>query len=391
MPVEAVAPQLAPYVEAFERTPHTEAQRAAFEQFLAQGMPSQHDENWKFTNLAPLVKTAFEPAEPGDAARAQKILAGFPDDENRIVFLNGRRFNAPPQQHAAEKSRASGPFVSLNAAFSSDAAVVHVRGAMAEPVHVIHIFLPGAHPQMTHPRNVFVFESGAQGSIIETYVGEGTYFHNAVTEIVVGEGAIVEHVKLQRESLDAFHISVIHVEQARGSVFTSRSFALGGALARTEIYALLDEGSECTLHGLYVVNGTQHADTRTVIDHAKPHAASHEVYKGILDGKSSAVFNGKIIVRKDAQKTDAKQTNKNLVLSEDATINTKPQLEIFADDVKCTHGATVGQLDAESMFYLRSRGIDAGQARAMLIDAFAHEVIDGIKEQKFREYVGQLV
>ena len=389
MPVEAVAPTLAPYVAAFERTSHTDAQRAAFEQFLSLGFPTSRDENWKFTNLAPLVKIAFEPAV--DAPDASEILAEFPAEANRIVFVNGKHVAGSLASASRPLNVWSQPFAALNAAFSSEEATVRIRGAMPEPVHVIHVFMGSERPQMAHPRNVFIFEPGAQGSIIETYVGEGTYFHNAVTQIIVGEGAVVEHVKLQRESLDAFHISTIQIEQARGSVFTSRSFALGGALARTEINAVLDEGSECTLHGLYVVNGTQHVDTRTVIDHAKPHAASHEVYKGILDGKSSAVFNGKIIVRKDAQKTDAKQTNKNLVLSEDATINTKPQLEIFADDVKCTHGATVGQLDADSMFYLRSRGIGVEQARAMLIDAFAHEIIDGIKEQPFREYVGHLV
>jgi len=174
-------------------------------------------------------------------------------------------------------------------------------------------------------------------------------------------------------------------------VVISRSFALGGALARTEINATLDQGCECTLNGLYLVNGRRHVDTRTTIDHAKPHAVSHELYKGILDGQSSAVFNGKIIVRKDAQKTDAKQTNKNLVLSEDATINTKPQLEIFADDVRCTHGATVGQLDPESIFYLRSRGIGVDTARQMLIEAFAREVIDGVKFAELRDYLGRFV
>jgi Fe-S cluster assembly protein SufD len=168
-------------------------------------------------------------------------------------------------------------------------------------------------------------------------------------------------------------------------VFTSRSLAFGAALARTEINAVLETGSECTLNGLYLVDGSRHIDTRTAIDHAKPHANSHELYKGILSGNSSAVFNGKIIVRKDAQKTDAKQTNKNLVLSENATINTKPQLEILADDVRCTHGATVGQLDADSIFYLQSRGIGKADARTMLIEAFAREVIDSIKIDSLRE------
>ncbi len=392
MPVEAPAKemtQLAPYVEAFERSKHNDAQRLAFEQFLAMGLPTPRDENWKFTSLAPLTKIAFEPAS--GAPDAAKFLNQFPSTTNRIVFVNGRRIAGDLGKDNWPVNHTGQPFVALNAAFAQEAASLHIRGLLAEPIHVIHISIPGERPQMAHPRNLFVFEPESQGSIIETYVGEGTYFHNAVTKIVVGEGAIAEHVKLQHESLDAFHISTIQVHQARGSVFTSRSFAFGGALARTEINAVLDEGSECTLHGLYLAHGTQHVDTRTVIDHAKPHAASHEVYKGILDGKSSAVFNGKIIVRKDAQKTDAKQTNKNLVLSEDATINTKPQLEIFADDVKCTHGATVGQLDADSMFYLRSRGIGVEEARALLIQAFAHEVIDGIKDPKFREYVGSLV
>jgi len=392
MPVEEISQQLAPYLEAFDRVPKTPLHQAAMERFLELGFPTSREEDWKFTNLAPLTRMSFEPAEPGDAKVAAKILSAFPPGP-RIVFLNGRRLtpaepNRPLETRLDFRKR---PFVALNTAFLSDLATVHVKGILAEPVHVIYISLPGGRPRMAHPRNLFVFESGAQGSVIETYVGENVYFNNAVTEIIAGEGAVVEHVKLQRESLDAFHISTIHIEQGRGSVVTSRSFALGGALARTEINAVLDEGSECTLNGLYAVDGHRHVDTRTVIDHAKPHATSHELYKGILNDRSSAVFNGKIIVRKDAQKTDAKQTNKNLVLSEDATINTKPQLEIFADDVRCTHGATVGQLDSDSIFYLRSRGIGEQAARAMLIEAFTREIADGIKSQAFRNYVESLL
>ena len=395
MPVEEISQQLAPYLEAFERVPATFQQKTAMERFVELGFPTSGDEDWKFTNLSALAKMSFELAEPGDAAAAAKILETFPAGR-RIVFLNGRRLSAAAQNEGIENLARYAdirrhPFVALNTAFLTDAAYVYVKGILAEPVHVIHISLPGSGPAMVHPRNLFVFEAGAQGSIIETYVGENVYFTNAVTEIVAGEGAVVEHVKIQRESLDAFHISAIQMEQARGSVVASRSFALGGALARTEINAVLDEGSECTLNGLYVTNGRQHVDTRTTIDHAKPHANSHELYKGILSGRSSAVFNGKIIVRKDAQKTDAKQTNKNLVLSEDATINTKPQLEIFADDVRCTHGATVGQLDADSIFYLRSRGIGEEAARAMLIEAFARDIADGIKSEIFRNYVGSLL
>ncbi len=359
------------------------------EAFAQIELPSPRDENWKFTNLAPLAKIAFEPAT--EAPDASRILAQFPHHGTRIVFVNGQHIYGSLAPDSWPQENSLQYFAALNAAFANQPAAVHIRGVVSDPIHVIHVALPGAAPKMSHPRNLFIFEPGAQASIIESYVGEGVYFHNPVTKIFAGEGAVVEHVKIQRESRDAFHISSIQIEQARGSVFTSRSFAFGGSIARTEIYSRLEEGAECTLNGLYCVTGKQHVDTRTVIDHAKPHAASHELYKGILDGQSSAVFNGKIIVRKDAQKTDAKQTNKNLVLSEDATINTKPQLEIFADDVKCTHGATVGQLDADSMFYLRSRGIGHAEARAMLIHAFAHEIINGIKDQKFRQYVGTLL
>ncbi len=285
----------------------------------------------------------------------------------------------------------SKPFIALNAAFASGGALLRVpaRAVVEQPVYFIYLSLPGARATFSTPRNLVVVEEGAQASMVECYLGTGTYFTNALTEIRAGGGAVVEHCKIQRESDEAFHISTVWIEQGRDSVVASRNFAFGGALARTEIVARLDQGSECTLNGLYLTDGARHVDTRTTIDHARPHATSHELYKGILDGRSSAVFNGKILVRPDAQKTDAKQTNKNLVLSEEATINTKPQLEIFADDVRCTHGATVGQLDGESIFYLRSRGIGLEEARRMLIEAFAREIIDGVKAAELREYLGR--
>src|SRR5262249_47322082 len=207
---------------------------------------------------------------------------------------------------------------------------------------------------------------GSEATIIESFVGleEGLYFTNSVTEIVLGEGAAIDHYKVQRESKEAFHIATQQIHQGRASRFTSHSITLGGGLVRNDVNAMLDaEGCECTLNGLYLASGRQLVDNHTRIDHAKPHCASHELYKGILDGQAHGVFNGKIFVHQDAQKTDAKQTNKTLLLSDDAVINTKPQLEIFADDVKCTHGATVGQLDDNAIFYLRSRGIDAAAAR----------------------------
>jgi Fe-S cluster assembly protein SufD len=251
---------------------------------------------------------------------------------------------------------------------------------------------------MSHPRNLVIAGAGSRFSLIETYAcldpatAERTsYFTNAVTEIVCGEDAAVDHYKLQRDSDFAFHIATLQVQQGRGSNFRSHSLSFGGALTRNDVNAILEYGSECTLRGLYAVKGRQHVDTHTSIDHAKPHAASHELYKGVLNGQASAVFNGKIIVRSDAQKTDARQTNKNLVLSEGATINTKPELQIYADDVRCTHGATVGQLDQEAIFYLQSRGIGRESAQEILTHAFAREITGTIQLESFRNYVEALL
>jgi Fe-S cluster assembly protein SufD len=229
------------------------------------------------------------------------------------------------------------------------------------------------------PRTLILVGAAAQCAIVETYTGAGRYFTNAVTEIVAGEGAVVDHYKVQRESTDAFHVGAHFVSVGRSANFTSTSIALGGALVRNGVSVTLSEGSDATLNGLYIVNGTQHVDNHTAIDHAKPHGTSHELYKGILDGKASAVFNGRILVRKDAQKTDSKQTNKNLVLSDEAVIDTKPELQILADDVRCTHGATIGQLDAEAMFYLQSRGIGKSDARSLLTWAFAQDIVDRVR------------
>jgi len=224
--------------------------------------------------------------------------------------------------------------------------------------------------------------------VLEEYLGlgEGAYFTNAVTELVLKENAVFDYVKLQQESATAFHIATVRIHQARNSSLKTCSLALGSLLGREELGAVLDgEGAEALLNGLYMTTGRQLIDNHTTLDHAKPHCASREFYKGVLDGKSTAVFNGKIIVREDAQKTDSKQSDKNLLLSEDATINTKPQLEIFADDVKCTHGATIGQIDADAIFYLRSRGIGLEEARSLLVVAFAQEIIDRIKFDPLRE------
>ncbi len=227
----------------------------------------------------------------------------------------------------------------------------------------------------------------SQVQIVETYVSAPgqKHFTNAVTEIVAGENAVIDHYKVEEESIDAFHIASMHIHAARSSNVSTHAFTLGGRIVRNDIVAVLDgEGAECTLNGLYLADGERLVDTHTTIDHAKAHCPSHEVYKGILGGRARAVFNGKIIVRIDAQKTDAKQTNRALLLSDNATINTKPQLEIFADDVKCTHGAAIGQLDDDAIFYLRARGLTYLEARDMLIHAFAGEILDRVKIEPLR-------
>ena len=287
-------------------------------------------------------------------------------------------------------------FTALNTAFLQDGVFLSVpKGkVIAEPIELLFVSTTPGEGTVSHPRNLVVVGPGAQLTLIETFVGldENVYFTNAVTEIVAGEGAVIDHYKIQRESVEAFHIATTQIYQTRGSNFSSHFVSLGGSLVRNEINVVLDgENCECTLNGLYLANGTQHVDCHTVIDHAKPHCNSHELYKAVLDGKGHGVFNGKIFVRQDAQKTDAKQTNQTLLLSNDATINTKPQLEIFADDVKCTHGATVGQLQEEQLFYLRTRGIGLQEARSLLTFAFANDIVGRIKVEPIRAQLEALL
>jgi Fe-S cluster assembly protein SufD len=291
-------------------------------------------------------------------------------------------------------------FTALNTAFARDGAFIHVAdGAVVEaPIHVLFVTGAEGSPVMAHPRTLLVAGTGSQVRVVESYVGANgeIYFANAVSEVFVGENATVDHYRVQQESFDAFHVGSLHVHTARNATFSSHSFALGGRFVRNDANAILDgEGGECTLNGLYLSDRERLIDNHTLIDHAKPHCATHEVYKGILGGRSRAVFNGKIIVRPDAQKTDAKQTNRALLLTDGATINTKPQLEIFADDVKCTHGAAIGQLDDDAIFYLRTRGLTYAEARDMLIHAFAGEIlarvrIDDLRTALEAELFGQL-
>jgi Fe-S cluster assembly protein SufD len=367
----AVAEQTGQWLDAFAAQPAAEpwiqALRAeAFAKFTQQGYPTTHNEEWRFTNVKPLTSVSWA---------SRPTLSSVPDQAKR---------------HLAKYASLDHPFVALNTAFLGDVKVIEVpRGKVVEaPIEITHEGIQGA---ATHPRTLIIVGAQAQCTIVETYKGAGTYFTNAVTEIVLGEGAVVDHYKVQQESLTAFHIATLEASIGRSAAFSSHSISLGGALTRNDANATLSEGSDAILNGLYICNGTQHVDNHTSIDHAMPHATSHELYKGILDDKSYAVFNGKIIVRQDAQKTDSKQTNKNLVLSDDATINTKPELQIWADDVRCTHGATIGQLDSEMLFYLQSRGIGKKDARNLLIYAFAQDIVDRIKVQSLRDSLERIL
>ena len=382
---------------------------AAFRQFAELGFPTTKNEEWRFTNVAAIARGRFVAAPP--AAADVDALAPFATGI-RLVFVNGvlvgPASGLPKGVQVGELGEAAAThlgkyaafdqnaFVALNTALVTSGGLVQVaRGAVVEqPIHLVYLTVGDAQgPALcyTQPRSLIVVGASAQCTVVETYVGTGKYFTNAVTEIVAGDGAVVDHYKVQLEAPEAFHVATLQANLGRSANFSSHSIALGGALVRNDANATLSEGSDATLNGLYVVNGKQHIDNHTEIDHAKPHGTSHELYKGILDGKATAVFNGRIIVRKDAQKTDSKQTNKNLVLSDDAVIDTKPELQIFADDVRCTHGATIGQLDEESVFYLQSRGIGRSQARSLLTYAFAQDILDRIKVPALKDQLEKVL
>jgi len=287
-------------------------------------------------------------------------------------------------------------FTALSTAYTEDGAFIYIPAGkiVEEPIHIIFIMDSDNEKILTQPRNLFVAEKNSQVTIIEHYVGskDKIYFTNSVTEIVAEENAIVDHIKLQEESKKAFHIARMEVDQERSSNFSSHLISTGADLTRNDFNAKFnDEGGECTLNGLYMIDGTQLFDAHTLMDHAKPHCNSHEHYKGILDDKSRGVFNGKIIVRQDAQKTNAFQENNSILLSDEALVNTKPQLEIFADDVKCSHGATIGQMDDEAKFYLKSRGIGEEASKGILLHAFASDVITSIKIESVRNYIEKII
>jgi Fe-S cluster assembly protein SufD len=399
--------------------------RTAINHFAEAGFPSTREEEWRFTSLAPLAKASFGlAARPENAVSADDVeRAGVPGlDSFEIVLVNGwfapalSRLKGLPKGvtvcslaeamvsheavvsgHLARHAAVAGnPFAALNTAFLNDGAFVHIaRGVVLErPIEILNLAAPQGSPFMCHPRHLVVAEEMSQATILEHYEGrgDGPYFTNAVAEVALAAGAIVDYYRIQRESLPAFHIATIQVLQGRASTFTSTAVNLGAAIMRSDIGMVLDgEGAVGTLNGLYMADGNQLTDTHTRIDHAKPNCESHELYKGILSGRSRGVFNGRIIVRPLAQKTNARQTNRNLLLSPDALANTNPQLEIYADDVKCTHGATIGQLEEQALFYLRTRGIGAADARRLLTYAFANDIIRRVRIEPLRAQLEDFV
>lgn len=397
--------------------------QSSLESFENLGFPTSKNEDWKYTNLSRLSQIQFRLGD-GENEKARKTVEPYLRNENfvtecRLVFVNGQfsqdlSFSGKSPSGTVMTSLAEGlekhpdiikkylnsvcdvrsqAFAALNTAFLRDGAFIYLpqNTVLKEPIHLV--FFSSGKEVVSFPRNLVIAEGGAEATVIETYAGEGqNYFTNSMTEIIAGPNSEVRHYKIQNEAMEAFHIGSVCVRQGRDSRFFSHLMSVGGHLVRNDIEVkLADEGGMCHLNGLFAARDRQHVDNRTFIDHAHPHCESHELYKGILDGQARGVFNGKILVRADAQKTDAHQTNRNLLLSEGAHIDTKPQLAIYADDVKCTHGASIGQLDKDAVFYLRSRGIDENSARQILTRAFAHEMIDDVSWDQGREQFNKLL
>ncbi len=399
--------------------------RGAIARFAELGFPTTRDEEWKYTSVEPMVRVPFKHESNGKrglTAEAWKEVSWARWASQRLVFVNGRyvpelsSWGSLPRgvqvgslaealrthpalvephlaQYAGYRDHA---FVALNTAFMEDGAFVVIPpgSLIEEPLHVLFLSAAYREPQVFHPRSLILIGSSSQVTLIESYLGfgGGTYWTNAVTELVLEENAVVEHCRVEVEDPQAFHVATLQAHLGRNSHWTSCALAWGGSLVRNDLNVVLDgEGAGCTLDGLYLARGQQHIDNHTRIDHVKPHGSSRELYKGILWERAHGVFNGKIYVHKTAPKTDAHQLNKNLLLSDQAIIDTKPQLEIYADDVRCSHGSTIGQLDPDALFYLRSRGIGGEEARSLLIYAFAVEVLGRLKAQPVRTQLEHLL
>ena len=399
--------------------------QAGFARFGETGFPTVRDEDWRFTNLSPIAQTPFRLVRNGHhwpslAEVAPHRLAGAGCE---LVFVDGRFVEKLSSvgklangvkvgSLAAEIAANPGAvephlgrylsiqrdaFSALNTAFVEDGAYAYVpKGMVLEsPIHLLFISTAHDSPSVNHPRNLIVAGENSQATIIENYVSLGRgekALCNTVTELVAGDHSVISHYMIEREDEHAFNVSTLRIQQGRAADVASHSVLIGGALVRNNVHPVLaGEGGECLINGLFVGRGRQHLDNYMLVEHASPHCGSRQFYNGILDGHARGVFHGRIIVHKDAQKTDAKQTNRNLLLSDTAQIDTKPQLEIYADDVKCTHGATIGQIEENSLFYLRSRGIDEATARQLLLFAFASECLDRMKVGPARTYVEKLI
>ncbi|NTX05182.1 Fe-S cluster assembly protein SufD [Myxococcus sp. CA040A] len=393
--------------------------------FARLGLPTTRDEAWKYTNLAPIADGAFVPsATAGSTAELAAVVARLALPGPRLVFVDGRLspelssvaglprgLTLKPLRDAlvedgafleAELGQralaAEHAFTALNAALLEDGAVLRLAPGALSEVPVQLVFLTrGDAPVLASPRILVVAGEGSEATLVETYAsatggGSGQGFTNAVTEVTLGDNASLKHYRLQAEGDAAVHVGGLHVRQGRDSRFVSHTFAFGGVLARNEVHVTFaGEGGDATLNGLYVGRGTQHLDQRTALDHAVPRCTSRELYKGVLDDRARGTFHGLVKVRQDAQRTDSRQQNRNLLLSEHAQADTRPQLEILADDVKCAHGAVVGRLDAQALFYLRSRGIPLAEAERLLTYAFARELVDAVPEGPVRASVEGLL
>jgi Fe-S cluster assembly protein SufD len=422
------------YLEAFTEFARTAAghdrpwlrklREEAFALFCETGFPTTHNEDWRFTNVSAIARTQFSliPIAPATISESDLKPWTLEAAAARLVFVDAHfarnlsslgSLPAGVTVSSLKEEIAKGsaglednlgrylqirrdPFCALNTAFAEDGGFVQIAaGVLLEhPIHLLFISTERDVPTMLHPRNLLLIGREAQAQIIEEYVslGGGTVLSNSATELVAGENSTVSHFLIEREQRAAFNVSTLRIQQERSASVASHSLLLGGGLVRNNVHPVLaGEGGECLINGLFVGNGSQHLDNYMYVEHASPHSSSRQFYNGILDDAAHGVFHGRIVVHKNAQKTDAKQTNRNLLLSDDAQIDTKPQLEIYADDVKCTHGATIGQIEENALFYLRSRGLDEISARRLLLTAFANECVERMSPGVARSHAARLV
>jgi Fe-S cluster assembly protein SufD len=403
------------------KTPFHEIRKKAISRFEEIDFPTTKNEEWKYTNIAPVLNYNFTPAPSVNVSKndiEKFLIPGL--DASLVVLVNGnfseelsninksedfviesfhKLLKNDPDfilKYFSKYAQLENGFIALNTALANDGVVIYAKdnAEVENYIHVLNVIGSTGEHVLSQPRNLIVAGTNSKVKIIESYhsLGDDVNLTNVVTEVIVGENANVELNRLQNENTNSFHINRTQTQQQKGSTFTHYSVSLGGSIVRNDTNTVLDDENCMTnLYGLYLTEDSQHVDNHTLIDHAKPHCQSNELYKGVLNDKSRGVFNGKVFVRKDAQKTNAYQSNKAILLTNEALIDTKPQLEIYADDVKCSHGAAIGQLDADAVFYLRSRGISEEMARTVLIRAFANDIFETIENQPLHDYLNNLV